>query len=252
MNVIEAETELFDLFGETGTCCICFEDLQDGERVRAIRKCQHLFHTACIDPWLLRKAECPMCRTRLGPQQPLRQIDISGAAAASNTLRTLLNATNGNSNNSISALNYLLNTIETLLNGRSSGQQAVAASGTAVATNAVVETAAAEPAPLQRYVVGFCLADGILRRFPTADMFRAARGSLQNATSSYECQGVRGMPLDFSNRTSLERNTRSYRAEIIRRLNVGPRVHIYNQAAVAAVYDHMRGNAALSSIWSAT
>ena len=245
MNVIEAETELFDLFGETGTCAICYEDLQDGERVRAIRKCQHLFHTTCIDPWLLRKAECPMCRTQLGAR-PLRQIDISGAAAASNTLRTILNASNGYPANSITALSDLLNTIETLIQTRSTGQN------TATSASATTVNTLAEPASLQRYVVGFCLADGILRRFPTADMFRAVRGSLHTTVDSYECQGVRGMPLDFSNRTSLQDNTRSYRAEILRRLNVGPRVHIYNQASVAAVYDHMRGSAVLSSIWSAT
>jgi hypothetical protein len=61
-----ATTELFDLFGETGLCTICQEDLHEGDRVRTIAKCQHLFHARCLDPWLVRKPECPLCRTELG------------------------------------------------------------------------------------------------------------------------------------------------------------------------------------------
>ena len=55
-------TELFDLFGETGYCTICQDDLAEGERVRAVTECQHLFHAKCLDAWLVQKAECPLCR----------------------------------------------------------------------------------------------------------------------------------------------------------------------------------------------
>jgi Ring finger domain len=65
MNLLDRETELFELFGEMGTCAICQEDLVEGERTRAIRSCQHLFHPPCIEAWLKQKAECPMCRTVL-------------------------------------------------------------------------------------------------------------------------------------------------------------------------------------------
>lgn len=56
-------TELFDLFGETGNCAICQDELIEGERVRAITVCQHMFHAKCLDEWFRRKLECPLCRT---------------------------------------------------------------------------------------------------------------------------------------------------------------------------------------------
>lgn len=58
-------TELFDLFGETGHCTVCLEDLVEGDRVRTISACQHLFHAACLDEWFTRSKTCPTCRQAL-------------------------------------------------------------------------------------------------------------------------------------------------------------------------------------------
>jgi len=58
-------TELFDLFGETGYCTICQDELIEGERIRAITECQHMFHAKCVDEWFRRKPECPLCRTEV-------------------------------------------------------------------------------------------------------------------------------------------------------------------------------------------
>ncbi|KAL7536389.1 hypothetical protein ACHAXR_007139 [Thalassiosira sp. AJA248-18] len=43
------------------TCSVCLEPYQIGETVRTI-PCFHTFHTACIDPWLAQRAECPVCK----------------------------------------------------------------------------------------------------------------------------------------------------------------------------------------------
>jgi len=42
-------------------CAICLEHYTVGEHVRTI-PCFHTFHSKCIDPWLKRKAECPICK----------------------------------------------------------------------------------------------------------------------------------------------------------------------------------------------
>jgi len=43
-------------------CSICLNDVQVGERVRRLCGCRHVFHKSCIDLWLLRNAECPLCK----------------------------------------------------------------------------------------------------------------------------------------------------------------------------------------------
>ena len=43
------------------TCSICLEEFKKGEHVRML-PCNHLFHRCCVDLWLLRRAECPMCK----------------------------------------------------------------------------------------------------------------------------------------------------------------------------------------------
>ncbi|KAK7320380.1 hypothetical protein VNO77_29799 [Canavalia gladiata] len=45
------------------TCCsICFQDFEEGELVRILPKCGHLFHLKCIDKWLVQQGSCPTCR----------------------------------------------------------------------------------------------------------------------------------------------------------------------------------------------
>lgn len=44
------------------TCSICLCELNEGDYVKKL-KCCHIFHSDCIDPWLLNeKAVCPICR----------------------------------------------------------------------------------------------------------------------------------------------------------------------------------------------
>lgn len=66
-NLLEENTELFDLFGEEGFCTVCQTNLTQGERVRAIQKCQHLYHADCLEPWLRTHTTCPVCRVDVFP-----------------------------------------------------------------------------------------------------------------------------------------------------------------------------------------
>jgi len=42
-------------------CSICIEDFVSGEILRRLR-CLHHFHKSCVDEWLARRADCPVCR----------------------------------------------------------------------------------------------------------------------------------------------------------------------------------------------
>jgi hypothetical protein len=48
--------------GETRECSICLNALEPGDSVRCLPLCGHTFHRSCIDLWLLRSADCPLCK----------------------------------------------------------------------------------------------------------------------------------------------------------------------------------------------
>lgn len=50
---------------EPSDCPICLNLVQEGDTVRRLPGCCHEFHRSCIDLWLLRSAECPMCKTKV-------------------------------------------------------------------------------------------------------------------------------------------------------------------------------------------
>lgn len=43
-------------------CSVCLSDLQEGDQVMKL-PCFHTYHKDCISEWLVRKAECPVCKT---------------------------------------------------------------------------------------------------------------------------------------------------------------------------------------------
>ncbi|CAG9317633.1 unnamed protein product [Blepharisma stoltei] len=47
-------------------CPICREIFALEEVLRALPRCGHIFHAACIDPWLMRNnPTCPVCRNNI-------------------------------------------------------------------------------------------------------------------------------------------------------------------------------------------
>jgi len=52
---------------ETTECSICLNDLGVGETVRTLPICGHTFHKSCIDLWVLRRADCPLCKRQVKP-----------------------------------------------------------------------------------------------------------------------------------------------------------------------------------------
>jgi hypothetical protein len=44
-------------------CAICLDDYEEGDRLRCVPACQHVFHSKCIGKWLVeRSATCPLCK----------------------------------------------------------------------------------------------------------------------------------------------------------------------------------------------
>jgi hypothetical protein len=48
--------------GEDSECSICLNDICQDDTVRLLSSCGHSFHRSCIDLWLLRRADCPLCK----------------------------------------------------------------------------------------------------------------------------------------------------------------------------------------------
>lgn len=54
--------------GDKGTtspvdCAVCLENFKTGDKCRLLPSCSHIFHSQCIDSWLLKTPICPICRT---------------------------------------------------------------------------------------------------------------------------------------------------------------------------------------------
>ncbi|PKU85667.1 RING-H2 finger protein ATL8 [Dendrobium catenatum] len=42
-------------------CVICLSTFNEGDEVRQLLSCKHLFHASCIDLWLNTHDNCPIC-----------------------------------------------------------------------------------------------------------------------------------------------------------------------------------------------
>jgi hypothetical protein len=42
-------------------CAVCLDDFAPGDLVRTL-PCKHVYHQACIDPWLIDHGLCPYCK----------------------------------------------------------------------------------------------------------------------------------------------------------------------------------------------
>ena len=61
IEIVEADEEI---------CTICQDRMAPGSEARAIRVCDHRFHTECIDTWFQRSVICPTCRHDVRDLEP--------------------------------------------------------------------------------------------------------------------------------------------------------------------------------------
>ncbi|KAL7095632.1 hypothetical protein ACP275_10G036500 [Erythranthe tilingii] len=60
-------------------CTICLGEFRQGERVRVLRECAHIFHVSCVDKWLGNHPNCPLCRACAVPSLSRFNPDFSTA-----------------------------------------------------------------------------------------------------------------------------------------------------------------------------
>ncbi|KAJ1279432.1 hypothetical protein BS78_04G156200 [Paspalum vaginatum] len=73
-------------------CAICLAELEPGERVRVLPKCNHGFHVRCVDRWLLARSTCPTCRQPLfgAPHKASGCADTGAGVGAEPPVRAFL------------------------------------------------------------------------------------------------------------------------------------------------------------------
>ena len=52
-------------YENSDTCCICMEDFTLDEEICEIKKCCHRLHPSCLEQWVIRNQQCPLCKTAL-------------------------------------------------------------------------------------------------------------------------------------------------------------------------------------------
>ncbi|XP_047323781.1 RING-H2 finger protein ATL56-like [Impatiens glandulifera] len=50
---------------EEKECAICLERFKMGALIRRLPDCRHTYHSNCVGRWLMRVANCPICRRRV-------------------------------------------------------------------------------------------------------------------------------------------------------------------------------------------
>ncbi|GAA0148890.1 hypothetical protein Leryth_018158 [Lithospermum erythrorhizon] len=43
-------------------CAVCLGEFEEGEVMRILPQCGHIYHVPCIDKWLASHSKCPLCR----------------------------------------------------------------------------------------------------------------------------------------------------------------------------------------------
>ncbi|KAJ1260639.1 hypothetical protein BS78_10G248300 [Paspalum vaginatum] len=52
-------------------CAVCLGRFEPAEALRLLPKCRHGFHVECVDTWLDAHSTCPLCRSRVDPEDVL-------------------------------------------------------------------------------------------------------------------------------------------------------------------------------------
>ncbi|XWS44768.1 hypothetical protein CRYUN_Cryun15aG0076200 [Craigia yunnanensis] len=83
---VKYTTEL-KLPGLDTACVICLSEFAPGELLQILPKCNHGFHTRCIDKWLSSHTSCPTCRHCL-TETDQKTLDCSQADSLEQSLPT--------------------------------------------------------------------------------------------------------------------------------------------------------------------
>lgn len=56
-SMIEQPTAILE-----DNCAICQDSMREGEQIRRLNHCRHVFHKLCVDSWFRTNVHCPTCR----------------------------------------------------------------------------------------------------------------------------------------------------------------------------------------------
>ncbi|XP_048543736.1 E3 ubiquitin-protein ligase ATL6-like [Triticum urartu] len=68
---------------EEERCPVCLAAFEEGDNLRLLPHCSHVFHPECVDPWLQARATCPLCRANLELPLPADALAIAMPAEGS-------------------------------------------------------------------------------------------------------------------------------------------------------------------------
>ena len=57
-------------FRDIGSCAICLNEFKNKEKTKVLI-CSHAFHDKCIETWLYRARDCPLCKRNALPEDSL-------------------------------------------------------------------------------------------------------------------------------------------------------------------------------------
>ncbi|KAK9725652.1 hypothetical protein RND81_05G160000 [Saponaria officinalis] len=79
MELVIMSTKL----GNDIECPICLTVFVDGEEIKQVKICKHLFHKSCIEKWLSTHFNCPVCRAFISNHFKVKKEDVRGLASTS-------------------------------------------------------------------------------------------------------------------------------------------------------------------------
>ncbi|KAG8054879.1 hypothetical protein GUJ93_ZPchr0001g30416 [Zizania palustris] len=62
-------------------CPICLGEFEEGDKVKTLPRCGHVFHPECVDAWLRSRPSCPLCRSSPLPAAATTKPDVDGSHA---------------------------------------------------------------------------------------------------------------------------------------------------------------------------
>ncbi|GAA0153371.1 hypothetical protein LIER_37664 [Lithospermum erythrorhizon] len=63
LPITEFKKSMKELPPTSTDCAVCLGEFEDGEWLKSLPNCSHVFHVACIDTWFQTHSSCPLCRS---------------------------------------------------------------------------------------------------------------------------------------------------------------------------------------------
>ncbi|KAK2970528.1 hypothetical protein RJ640_000235 [Escallonia rubra] len=66
LPIVKFKKKNEDDSGQSSTeCAVCLGEFEEGEWLKHLPNCSHIFHVSCIDTWFQSHSNCPLCRSHV-------------------------------------------------------------------------------------------------------------------------------------------------------------------------------------------